>query len=169
MKYQSTYDPNIFVEKAEDMPICCLDGLDLVSIFHRSRPHFFFSGWKKNKNRKSHVGYYLKYYSLSPYRIMEEDAAHATVWKYLRDNKQYRRSSKGLCTTYRLWGTPYIKEMNTRGTYSDYKEDAKNKVFQLMIITDDETIEIIAPQKMKWVKYDPKKIKSILNDLIKKW
>ena len=38
-----------------------------------------------------------------------------------------------------------------------------------MIIPDDDTIEIVAPQQMEWVKYNSMKIKSVLNDLIEKW
>jgi hypothetical protein len=51
---------------------------------------------------------------------------------------------------HKLWGTPYLKEMNTRGTYSNFKEDTEGKLYQLMIITDDETIEIVNPN-LEWI------------------
>jgi hypothetical protein len=98
---------------------------------------------------------------------MEEDVACGTVWKYLVSNKFARGLAKNPSKVYRLWGTPYIKEMNTRGTYSDYKVDVKNKVFQIMIITEDETIEIVNP-KMEWVKCNPKKFKDIMHNMIEK-
>jgi hypothetical protein len=168
MKYQSAYNSEIFFEKIEDTPISYMESLRLNIILDidGGGPYFFFSGWKKNKKRKSYISCYLKYRSLSPYRLMEEDVAHATVWNYLNARETYPASNKDHCRVYFLWGTPYIKEMNTRGTYSDYKQDIGNKVFQIMIITDDETLEIVDPHNMEWIKYNPKKMRDILTGFI---
>lgn len=169
MKYQSTYDQNISFEHAKDAPICHLESLRfeaVLSIGGGGCPYFFFRGWKKNLKRRSYVGYYLKYHSLSPYRIMEEHVAYSTVWKYLYSEHQ-QDSPRTRCRIYRLWGTPYIKEMNNSDIYSNFKEDTENKVSQLMIITDDETVEIVAPQNIEWVKYNPTQLKKIICDLVK--
>ena len=127
---------------------------------------FFFQGWKKNKSRKSYVGFYLKISFRTAYRIMQEEEAYSSIWKYTSSDKiKYSRQNGEYCKIYKLWGTPYIQEMNTSGIYSDFKEDVENKVFQIMIITDDETIEIVMPPEMEWVKYNPKKLKSVIVDL----
>lgn len=168
MKYQSSTDQNIFFEEAIEIPISALSGLSLSVVFQGGgNLCFFFEGWKENSSRRSRIGYYLSVRNLAPFRLMEEDVAYSTVWKYLRTDKPSRKSNKKRCNVYRLWGTPYIKEMNVSGTYSDYKKDIGNKVFQIMIITDDETIELVMP-KMEWIKYDPKKIKKVMTELLKK-
>lgn len=171
MKYRSSFDEKIFFEEAKDVPISYLKNLDLASIIKLGGYiYFFFEGWKINKSRKSRVGYYVNISSRSPYRLMEEDVAYGTVWKYTSSKKRKHTRKHGeYCKVYRLWGTPYIIEMNTRGTYSDYKEDVDNKVFQLMIITDDDTIEIVNPKKIEWVKYNPKNMKNIITGLVQKY
>lgn len=100
---------------------------------------------------------------------MQEDEAYSSVWRYLgTKDPHWRPNKKGRCGVYRLYGTPYIKEMNKSGTYSNYKKDIDNKVFQIMIITEDETIEIVNPQEMEWVKYNYKNLKQTIINIIKK-
>lgn len=168
MKYESDFDKKITFEEMQDSPISYLKNLDLASVFQISgRLYFFFEGWKKNKKRMSRAGYFLVVHNSAPYRLMEEDVAYGTVWKYTSSKKKtYKRKNGEYCKVYKLWGTPYIKEMNTRGTYSNFKEDIDGKLCQIMIITEDETIEIVNPN-MDWVKYNPKRLKETLNSLIK--
>ena len=54
----------------------------------------------------------------------------------------------------------------SRGTYSNFKEDNADKLYQLMTITDDVTIKIVDPN-LEWIKYNPKKLKEAISSLIK--
>lgn len=170
MKYQSDVDKKIFFEEFQDTPISYLRGLTLVStLLWASDIYFFFKGWKINKKRKSYVGFYLKVSFRVAYRVMQEEEAYSSVWKYRSSkNAKYSRENGEYCKVHKLWKTPYLEEMNQSGIYSDFKADVDNKVFQIMIVTGDETIEIVMPPSMDWVKYRPRNIKNVITELVQK-
>lgn len=170
MKDQSDFDKKIIFEEKRDTPISYLRGLTLVStLLWASDVYFFFQGWKINKKRKSHVGFYLKISFRVAYRIMQEQEAYRSVWKYKSSNPaKYMRQNGESCKVHKLWKTPYIEEMNRSGIYSDYKADLDNKVFQVTNVTDDETIEIVMPPYMDWVKFKPGNIKKVIIGLVQK-
>lgn len=169
MKYQSSINKKIFFEEVKDTPISYLKNLDLSAVIQLGGSRYlFFEGWKINKRRKSHVGYYAEV-GPGPFRSMEEHIAYGTIWKYLVSKKYARGYAKNPSTVFRLWGTPYITEMNTSGIFTDFEEDVENRVFQLMIITDNDTIEIVNPNRLKWVKCNPKKFKDVIINLTKKF
>ncbi|MES2802967.1 MAG: hypothetical protein V4654_10780 [Bdellovibrionota bacterium] len=169
MKYKADVDSNIIFEDMQDTSISYLKNLELVSIFFwEAEIYFFFQGWKINKKRKSFVAHYLKVNYQTAYRVMQEQEAYSSVWKYTSSKKaRYNRKNSQYCKVHKIWKTPYIEEMNRSGVYSDYKEDIENKVFQITIVTEDETIELVYPREMAWVKYPPKKINDIILEIMK--
>lgn len=169
MKYQCKTNENIFFEEMKNTPISYLGGLTLVSVLSWAADvYFFFEGWQKNKARRSYVAFYLKISFRTAYRLMNEQEAYSSVWKYTSSDKaSYRRQNGEYCKVAKLWGTPYIEEMNKSGIYSDYKKDVDKKVFQITIVTEEETIELVMPREMDWVKYNPKKVKEVIIDLVK--
>lgn len=164
MKYKSYVSKKISFEEIRDTPISYLKSLSLTSVLQiHGHIYFFFHGGTTDKIRSRLVGYYMKTDRWTPFRLMEEHVASSAVWKYKSSGKN--TSKKQQPTVYRLWGTPYIHEMNSSGIYSKFEKDSNNEVFQIMIITDDETIELINP-RMQWFKYNPKNLETIFTNIV---
>lgn len=163
-RVQSIASKKVYFAKAET-PISHAKQLNLEVIFHFGKfTHFVFRSKCKNESEKYHS---LKVDRNAPHRVTEENLAYSSVLKYFKSTTSLSLSRSAKCNVYVLWGTPYIQEMNFGGDLSNYKKGDAGEVFQIMIITEDEIVEFVAPQVIQWKERESTNLENIITDLTK--
>jgi hypothetical protein len=131
--------------------------------------HFFLC-YRKMEEKEMHVLSIPRGY---PYRVMEEGYAYAGVGQYFRykDSKKKRRSSGKYYSTWKLWNTRFIRELNGgekgKGELSGYGQIKLDKIIHYVVSTGGDVIEFIAPT-MHWEIHKNMKIEQLLELYAKK-
>ena len=122
----------------------------ITAVMSPNQMHLIFSFEKGAPNIK----YVMSLGRGWPIRFTEEEYAVGCIEKYFEKQKKEPeppRNQKGQhFKTWKLWGTKYIKEINTNHAISDYKPPKYKNIPQYLIITQDEWIEFIGTCEPTW-------------------
>lgn len=170
MRYKSNIDKNITCEEWKT-PLKGADSLSLECVMQIGGDVYFFFYWRKSKYdkkrevfktvKKKYVALRISY--LCPYRLTEENISYGGVLKYLSGNN--KKKDQPYCYVYKLWNTPYIQEMDKGEWLSKLSRTGvikRSDLHQVMILTDDQTIEFISNWKPEWAEYNPQNFSKLL-------
>ncbi|MEQ1665755.1 MAG: hypothetical protein ABL927_10305 [Bdellovibrionales bacterium] len=134
----------------------------------RTNIYFFFKLYS-DKFEKINVMTISRY---CPFRLTEECQAEGYLTKYFntdeKNPKLIYKNSKGVpIATWKIWGTQYIKEIDSNFALSDYKEKHNPNIFQYFIRTQEEWIEFISSTPPDWAEFENKKINELIAEYIK--
>lgn len=162
-KISSTSDSKVHFAKAET-PISHAEKLNIEAIYQVGKfTYFFFRSENKGKSEKYHS---LKVERTAPYRVTEENIIYSSTLKYLKSATSFSQSKEDKSNVYILWGTPYIREMNASEDLSNYNKKDRDKIFQVLIVAEDEAIEFLVPQVMVWKEHDEASFKKMVSNKI---
>jgi len=134
-----------------------------------NKMHFFFRLEKGAPN----ITYVMSLSRGWPIRFTEEEHAIGCVAKYTvgkNDENIAPVNSHGYqFKTWKLWGTQYIKEMDSNHALSDYKPRRNKNLFQHLIETQEEWIEFICTPGVepKWKVYKGTDVRSLVRHYTK--
>lgn len=160
-KIPSELDSKVYFAKAKT-PISHAEKLNIEAIYQVGKfTHFFFRSENKDKTEKY---YSLKVDRAAPYRVTEENIIYSSTLKYLKSATSFSQFKEDKSNVYILWGTPYIREMNASEDLSNYNKKDMDKVFQVLIVAEDEAVEFLAPQLMIWKEYDETSFRKLVSN-----
>jgi hypothetical protein len=125
--------------------------------------HFFFKLYS-DRFEKINVMSISRY---CPFRLTEERQAEGFLTKYFyideKKSNQILKNLKGLpIATWKIWGTQFIKELDSNYSLSEYKKKHDPNIFQYLIRTQEEWIEFISSTPPEWVEFDNKNINELI-------
>jgi hypothetical protein len=144
-----------------DTPVMHNDQLWLLLALHLDMgTHFFF---QRNYKSKKEL-YELILPGRESYRITDEGLG--IVRKYLRSEKQAKTKEMNRCSTFKIWNTPYAKDIF--GSLPISKEELKAKeIFQYYIYTQNELIEFISLTAPEWKLHKNTKLEKLVTKYMK--
>ncbi|MEQ1666197.1 MAG: hypothetical protein ABL927_12570 [Bdellovibrionales bacterium] len=109
----------------------------------------------------------------SPFRITEECNAVGFISKYFcsatkKPKKIYLNSNGHYIRTWKLWNTQYIKEIDSNCALSGYTKKRNKNIYQYLIKTQEEWIELITPDEPEWKVYKNKSLEELIMNYTKK-
>jgi hypothetical protein len=129
--------------------------------------NLFFQSEKRTQDKT----YVMTFGRNWPYRLTEEEYAIGCIGKYFEKPKgkpEPPKNRKGRrFRTWKLWGTQYIKDINTNHALSDYKPPKYKDIPQYLIITDDEWIEFICLGQPEWKIHKNMNMKKLISYYMK--
>ena len=124
--------------------------------------HFFFS--LNDKKKEIHI---MTIDSARAYRVTEEGLGYHCIGKYFKSKKPISNRVKK-CSTWKLWNTSFILDMETANALSGYAKKRNKKYFEYLISTQDEDIEFISYDDPIWTKHENVKIDKLISEYVKK-
>jgi hypothetical protein len=163
MKTRSTFDKDVYFEKWQN-PMTEGENIWMAHQFVTYSYIYFFFQQYSDRFKKTYV---MKIGRYSPFRITEECNAVGFISKYFRsatkDPKTIFRNSNGHhIQTWKLWNTQFIKEIDSNCALSGYTKKRNKKIFQYLIITQEEWIEFISLHEPEWKVYKNKTLEELV-------
>lgn len=124
--------------------------------------HFFFS--LDDKKKEIHI---MTIKRGSSYRLTEESLGYHCIGKYFKSKNLFSNRVKK-CSTWKLWNTSFVLDMETENALSGYGKKRNKKYFEYLISAQDEDIEFISFTKPVWEKRENVKIDKLINEYVKK-
>ena len=135
-----------------------------------TRPFFFTVGFNAGRFKKKKRIYVMTIGRTWPYRLIEEEYAYSCIGKYFRGvpRKPKKKSKKRSTTqtTWKLWGTNFIKELDQGKALSDYQKERDQSIFEYLIQTEDEWIEFVSGIP-RWTTLRDMTVKSAIRKYLK--
>ncbi|OFZ45969.1 MAG: hypothetical protein A2381_00220 [Bdellovibrionales bacterium RIFOXYB1_FULL_37_110] len=145
MKVESAYGNEVYVEDW-NTPVMHSDQLWLLAELRiLNDVHFFF---KLNSDSPDDI-YVITVSSFCPLRITDEAYAYTCIGKYV-DRKVPREKNEKTSSTYKLWNTSFIKDVDENHALSNYAPERNKNIFQYLIVTQNEWIEFISLDPIEW-------------------
>lgn len=123
--------------------------------------HFFFT--LDDKKSEIHI---MTIKSGSSYRVTEESLGYHCIGKYFRTKKPLSKKVK-ICSSWKLWNTSFILDMETANALSGYAKRRDKNRFEYLIASQDEYIEFISYDEPLWQKREDVKIDKLINEYVK--
>jgi hypothetical protein len=123
--------------------------------------HFFFT---LDQEKAVHI---MTIDSARAYRVTEESLGYHCIGKYFKSKKPLSNRVKK-CSTWKLWNTSFILDMETGNALSGYAKKRNKKYFEYLISAQDEDIEFISYDEPVWEKRENVKIDKLINEYVKK-
>lgn len=138
MRIESAYENEVCFEVWET-PVIHNEQLWLIAELRiQGDIHFFF-----HLNSNSPDIHVATISFRSPLRITDEDFADYCIEKYLKRKAPTKPSGKRP-STFKLWNTNFIKEIDENKALSDFAPERDKNIFQYLIVTQEEYIEFIS-------------------------
>jgi hypothetical protein len=163
MKFKSSYDKEVYFEKWQT-PMTNRGNIWLNHQFLTNRYIYFFFRLYPDPLKKIYVMKILRY---SPLRITEECNAVGFISKYFRISKKRSNSADSniketLSRTWKIWNTQYIKEIDSNYALSGFTKKRNKKIFQYLIVTQEEWLEFISLHEPEWKVYKNKTLAELV-------
>lgn len=152
----------IFFEKWKT-PVTSVQSLWVQGILHTAgATHFCLT---VDKKKDVHLFSIAK---REPYRVYDEDH-NCFIWKYLEPNRSLKkkRTVPQIWRTWKIWNTPFIKEMDKGYYLSNYAKKRDPEIFQYLIVTQDEYIEFISDFPPRYEVFKKSNLVDILKHVLK--
>ncbi len=124
--------------------------------------HFFFQ--LNDKIKEIHV---MTIGNGTPYRVTDESLGYHCIGRYFRTKKPFISKIKK-CSSWKLWNTSFILDMETGNALSGYAKKRDKNYFEYLISSEDEYIEFITPIPPEWELRKNIKIEKLINEYLKK-
>lgn len=163
MKIESAYGNDVWLEYWET-PVMHYEQLWLLAELRiMNEIHFFF---KLNSNSPDDI-HVMTISFRCPLRITDETYAYNCIGKYLK-RKIPREQGEKWISSFRLWNTSFIEDIEENNALSDYALQRDRNIFQYLIITEDEWIEFISLDPPEWNFHKNVKTDELVNVYMKK-
>ena len=163
MKIESSYGSDVCFEYW-DTPVMYNEQLWLLAELRiMNNIHLFF---KLNSDSPDDI-YVTTISSRCPFRATDETYAYNCIGKYLK-RKVPKDKSEKKCSTYKIWNTSFIEDIEENNALSDYVLQRDKNIFQYLIVTEDEYIEFISLDPLEWNFHKNVKIDELVNFYMKK-
>jgi hypothetical protein len=163
MKIKSEFVKGVYYERWKT-PIMHNEQLWLAGTLQTTdKTHMFFS-INTDIPKDIHV---MTFERFSPYRMTEEYLAYHCIGRYFRSKKQQNKKIRK-CSTWKLWNTSFILDMEIANALSDYAKKRDKNIFEYLISTQDEDIEIISKSPPQWAFHENVKMNKLVNLYMKK-
>jgi hypothetical protein len=163
MKIKSEFVKGVYYERWKT-PIMYNEQLWLTGILQTINQTHMFFGLNTDAPKNIHV---MTFERFCPYRLTEEYLAYHCIGKYFRKKKPHNKRIKK-CSTWKLWNTSFILDLETANALSDYAKKRDKNIFEYLISTQDEDIEIISFQPPEWTLHENVKMNKLVNLYMKK-
>jgi hypothetical protein len=163
MRVESTYGNEVYLEDWET-PVMHNKQLWLLTSLTTINDIYFFFQKNSDDDVNIHV---LTITGSSPLRFTDETYACNCIGKYL-GRKTPRSKDEHWCSTFKLWNTSFIKEIEENNALSGYKLERNKDIFQCLIVTDSEWIEFIPVGPMLWELHSGRTIEDLVSLYLKK-
>lgn len=163
MKIKSEFMKGVYYERWKT-PVMHNEQLWLSGTLQTAdKTHMFFS-LNTDIPKDIHV---MTFERFSSYRITEEYLAYHSIGRYLRSKKPHNKKIRK-CSTWKLWNTSFILDMEIANALSDYAKKRDKNIFEYLISTQDENIEIISKHPPEWAFHENVKMNKLVNLYMKK-
>lgn len=122
--------------------------------------HFFFT---LDQEKAIHI---MTIESGSSYRLTEESLGYHCIGKYFRTKKPLSKRVKK-CSTWKLWNTSFILDMETANALSGYAKRRDKNRFEYQIASQDEYVEFISNDEPLWDKREDVRIDKLINEYVR--
>jgi hypothetical protein len=168
MKIKSTYGKDVYFEKWQT-PMTEGENIWLIHQFMRNGGTYFFFNLYSDQFKKIYV---MKISRYSPFRITEECNAVGFISRYFSTKKNtpksiYKNSNNHPISTWKLWGSQYIKEIDYNYALSGYKKKHNKSLFEYIIQTQEVWIEFISRFEPEWAVYENKTLEELVTYYMK--
>ncbi|MDD4974592.1 MAG: hypothetical protein PHY93_09600 [Bacteriovorax sp.] len=123
--------------------------------------HFFFT---LDQEEEIHI---MTIDSGTPYRFTDESLGYHCIGRYFRTKKPFNSKIKR-CSTWKLWNTSFILDLETGNALSGYAKKRDKNYFEYLISSQDEYIEFVTPTPPVWELRKNVKIDKLINEYVKK-